>query len=237
MVDAMPDLNLQEAGAQCFPRYQFRDSAQDSLPGLRKKERVDNITDAALQTFRTRYNGEAVTKDAIFDYIYGVLHAPAYRARFASNLNKQLPRIPFAENFRAFADAGRTLADLHTGDETGGEYPLQTEGKPSDFLLGTKKMKFADAEKTTLIVNDRARLTGIPPEAHQYVVNGRTPLEWFIDRYRITRDKYSGVVNDPNAWFGNPSDFIAALRRVVYLSVETTRIVNALPNPFPEPPA
>ena len=93
-------------------------------------------------------------------------------------------------------------------------------------------MRFSDAEKTALVVNEHIRLEGIPAEAHQYQVNGRTPLEWFIDRYRITRDKESGIVNDPNGWFGNPRDLVAAFRRIVHLSVETTRIVEGLPEAF-----
>ena len=91
-------------------------------------------------------------------------------------------------------------------------------------------MRFSDGDKTTLIVNDYVRLSGIPAEAHQYVVNGRTPLEWFIDRYRVTTDKRSGIVNDPNGWFEDPRDLIAAIRRIVHVSVETVRIVNGLPN-------
>lgn len=100
------------------------------------------------------------------------------------------------------------------------------------YQIGTRKMRFADEAKTTLIVNDHVRLAGIPTEAHEYVVNGRTPLEWFIDRYRITQDKESGIVNDPNGWFDDPRDLVAAFRRIVHLSVETVRIINELPEPF-----
>ena len=92
-------------------------------------------------------------------------------------------------------------------------------------------MRFADENKTSLIVNDYVKLTGIPSEAHKYQVNGRTPIEWFIDRYRITRDSHSGIVNDPNDWFDSPEDLISSFKRIVYLSVETVRIVEALPNP------
>ena len=90
-------------------------------------------------------------------------------------------------------------------------------------------MRFADDERSLLIINEHIRLAGIPPEAHLYEVNGRTPLEWFIDRYRIVQDKQSGIVNDPNAWFDDPRDLIAAFRRIVYVSVETDRVVRGLP--------
>ena len=91
-------------------------------------------------------------------------------------------------------------------------------------------MSFADDEKTTLIINEHVRLSGIPEEAHHYVVNGRTPLEWFIDRYKITEDEDSCITNDPNGWFENPRDLITAIERIVYVSVESTKIIENLPS-------
>ena len=185
-----------------------------------------------------RYADAEITKDAIFDYVYGVLHAPAYRERFANDLSKALPRIPMAPDFDAFERAGRDLAVLHLGYETCAEHPLELVAtrpgglEPQHFVLGNRAMRFADDARTILIVNDHVRLVGIPREAHGYVVNGRTPLEWFIDRYRVTQDKESGIVNDPNGWFSEPEDVIAAIRRIVHVSVETTRIVAGLPEPF-----
>lgn len=201
-------------------------------------QRVDNITDWALATFREHYADAGITKDAIFDYVYGILHAPAYRERFANDLSKALPRIPFAPDFHAFAAAGRDLAALHLGYETVPEYPLEVVPTGVDRLeshhyrLTKRAMRFADNAKTVLIVNDHVRLAGIPPEAHDYVVNGRSPLGWFIDRYRIKQDKNSGIVNDPNGWFEQPEDIVPAIRRIVHVSVETARIVAGLPTPF-----
>ncbi len=244
MVDRMPDLHFVAFG-QCFPRYRYRQpaAAQDALPGIAAKiERVDNISDVGVRAVRVRYADNTITKDDVFAYVYGVLHAPAYRERFANDLTKALPRVPFAPDFRAFADAGARLADLHLGYETGPEYPLDVifagegEPEPDHFRLGTRRMRLDDdktTHKTTLVVNDHIRLAGIPAEAHDYEVNGRTPLGWLIDRYRIARDKESGLVNDPNAWFADdPRGLAAAVRRVVHLSVETARLVAALPAPF-----
>ena len=91
-------------------------------------------------------------------------------------------------------------------------------------------MRFADKNtKDTLIINERVQLSGIPAEAHRYVVNGRTPLEWFIDRYRIRQDKNSGIINDPNGWFEDPRDLVTAIERIVYVSVESTKIIESLP--------
>ena len=242
VADTMPDIQLMFNG-QYFPRYRYRERAevQRELPGIESgREGIDNISDTALRAFRVRYNDNTITKDAIFDYVYGVLHASAYRERFANDLAKELPRIPLAPDFHAFAKAGRELAELHLGYETCAEYPLEIvfalegEPRPAHFRIGDRAMRFADDEKTVLAVNEHVSLRGIPDLAHTYQVNGRTPLEWFIDRYRITQDKESGIVNDPNGWFDDPSELIAAIRRIVHISVETARIVSALPEPIAE---
>ncbi len=202
---------------------------------------VDNITDTALRAFWERYTDGDITKDSIFDYVYGVLHAPTYRERFANDLAKALPRIPMAPDFHAFAEAGSELATLHLGYETCAEYPLKIVAEQPGglqthhFRIGTRAMRFADEARSVLIVNDHVRLKGVPAEAHQYMVNGRTPLEWFIDRYRVATDSRSGIENDPNGWFAKPEDLIAAIRRIVHVSVETVRIVTALPDPCLEP--
>ncbi|MCY4589990.1 MAG: hypothetical protein OXE86_05365 [Alphaproteobacteria bacterium] len=242
VVDTMPDLHFVEESCQCFPRYRYQiRTGQQSLPGLGPPpERLDNISETALRAFRAQHGDNGITKDAIFDYVYGVLHAPAYRERFANDLAKDLPRIPFAADFQAFAEAGRRLSELYLGYETCPQYPLGVEfigpgePRPEHHCIGERAMRFADDERTALTVNDHVRLVEIPPEAHEYEVNGRTPLEWFIDRYRIARDRQSGIVNDPNAWFDDPRDLIAAFRRIVHVSVETSRIVASLPCPFPD---
>ena len=231
MVDCMPDLHFVGFG-QCFPRYRYERREQSDLldedAGL---VRIDNISDTALAAFRTRYADSKITKDAIFNYIYGVLHAADYRARFADDLSKTLPRIPLAPDFHAFSEAGRKLAELHLGYETGPEYTLVTEieGKSSAPIFGSRAMRFDGEGDSVLVVNERLRLLGIPPEVHRYEVNGRTPLGWFIDRYRVKTDKESGITNDPNAWFPDEESFIAAVCRIVHLSVESVRIVDTLP--------
>lgn len=229
MVDCMPDLHFVAFG-QCFPRYRFvRKQALSLLEETSGLERVDNISDTALAAFRTHYQDPAISKDAIFAYVYGVLHAPDFRARFAHDLAKSLPRIPFAPDFQAFAQAGVALAALHLHHETGPQYPLTPQVTGTGPLFTPRAMGLAGENNSVLVVNDHLRLAGIPPEAHRYQVNGRTPLGWLIDRYRVTTDKHSGIRNDPNAWFADEAAFIAAVGRIVYLSVETVRIVEELP--------
>ena len=153
MVDAMPDVQLMFNG-QCFPRYRYQQPAdgQGQLPGIQASlERIDNITDTALRQFRIHYRDSTITKDAIFDYVYGVLHAPDYRERFANDLTKELPRIPFAP-FHAFTKAGRELAALHLGYEHCDEHPLELvfaqpgEPRPEHFRLGTRDQSTSSSE-------------------------------------------------------------------------------------------
>ena len=241
VTNTMPDLELISKG-QCFPRYRYPKPTDypdtlDELPGIKgDPDCIDNISDTALCAFCEYYRDDTITKDAIFDYVYGVLHAPSYREEFANDLSKVIPRIPFAPDFHAFAEAGKELAALHLGYETCEQYSLSLvfahdgEPQPYHFRLTEKAMRFATPAKTTLIINEHVSLTGIPQAAHQYVVNGRTPLEWLIDRYRIKRDKESGILNDPNGWFENPRDLVTAIERIVYVSVESTRIIEGLPS-------
>ena len=246
MTDTLPDLELISKG-QCFPRWQYprpvdASNTTSEFQGFEEApERIDNISDTALQAFQEHYSDDTITKDDIFDYVYGILHAPSYREQFANDLSKMIPRIPFAPDFHVFAEAGKALADLHLNYENCEQYrdlnvepltpSLLWEEKPEHFLLGKRAMRFADKqERTTLIINEHVCVSGIPEEAHRYVVNGRTPLEWFIDRYKIKQDKNSGIINDPNGWFENPRDLITAIAHIVYISVESTKIIEALPS-------
>ena len=235
VVDSMPDLHLIAFG-QCFPKYRYlanSETQKDLLGTANTLDRVDNITDATLKTFRVYYGDPKITKTAVFDYIYGVLHAPDFRERFANDLAKELPRIPFADDFHAFADAGKALARLHLGYETCRKHRLEVASQVRDnasrYALDKRKMRYVDDEKSILAINDVTELRGIPPDAHRYEVNGRTPLDWLIDRYHVVQDRQSGIVNDPNAWFDKPQDLLAAIERVVHASVETARIIKGLP--------
>ncbi len=247
MTNTMPDLGFSEA-CQCFPRYQYpkpsdTPNTSDSLLDVDDSpDRTDNISDTALKAFQKHYRTDKITKDDIFYYVYGILHAPSYREQFANDLSKMLPRIPYAPDFTAFADAGYKLAELHLNYETCKKYPLAVaypnmsppptdleNADPNLFLLTEKAMRFGDIERRSLLINEHIRLTSIPEDAHRYIVNGRSPLEWFVDRYYIKTDKDSGIVNDPNGWFADPRDIVSAIRRIVYVSVESARLVDALP--------
>ncbi|WP_413626741.1 type ISP restriction/modification enzyme [Luteibacter sp. Lutesp34] len=205
--------------------------------------RRDALTDEGLEHFRSAYPNETISKEDVFYYIYGLLHSPDYRARYADNLAKELPRIPCvktAADFWAFSRAGRALAELHLGYETVAPYPVRvdTGGKHiADTDYRVEKMRYGKRGKekdlTTLHYNNTITLTGIPLEAYDYVVNGKPALDWVVERQCVKTDKASGIVNDANDWaietMGNPKYPLELFQRVITVSLETMRIVKILP--------
>lgn len=246
IVNRMADLNLMSGGAQCFPLYYYEEAPKDDLLGKASSEpyiRRDAITSAALAAFRKAYADEKIGKEDLFYYVYGILHSPEYKTRFEADLKKQLPRIPYASDFWAFSKAGHELARWHLNYETVEPYPLQHTGQldlGDAALYRVQKMTWAKRrvdgklteDKTTLIYNSRISLAGIPPEALEYIVNGKPALEWVIERYQVTTDKDSGIVNDPNDWaieHDDPAYIFNLVKRVVRVSVETVKVVKSLP--------
>ena len=200
ITDTTPDIQLQFNG-QAFPRYRYetdtavapgRLALADPTTGSQDKPgpdgRVDNITDWCLGQFQQRYNDSSITKDDVWAYIYGVLHAPDWRTRYANDLRKGLPRIPFAPDFWAFRDAGWDLIDLHLGFETCEPWPLTIKAPddPDDgsFYRIESRMRWdrtRDSDRklvdnrSVLHINSRCSIEGIPDEARLYEVNGKTP--------------------------------------------------------------
>lgn len=224
-VTSVPDLHLMGpgTGTQCFPFYVYDED------GMRR----ENITEAALSEFRERY-GEAVTRWDVFDYVYGVLHSPVYRASFAGSLRRELARVPMvaAGAFAGFVDAGRRLRILHTGFGDGERYPLGREER-DPFTWRVERMRLS-RDRTAIEVNDSLTLTGLPPEALAYEVGGRPAVQWVIDHVAVRRDAPSGIVHNPN-----PPEceraVVDLLLRVVHVAVESTRIIWGLPPLEPVP--
>ncbi len=222
IANCITDLHLCAAvdAHQCFPFYVYDEDGSN---------RRENITDWALQQFRQHYGDDAIGKWDIFHYVYGVLHHPGYRTKFADNLKRELPRIPFAPDFRAFASAGKELSRLHLDYEKLEPYPLtwlETPGVPLSYRVADKMRLSKD--KTTLIVNPSLTLSAIPPEALQYRLGNRSALEWVIDQYQVSEDKRSGIRSDPNR-ADDPEYIVRLVGQVVRVSIETVRIVAGLP--------
>lgn len=219
----------------------------------------DGITDWILQEVRNRYGrSKEITKEHIFYYVYGLLHSPQYCKRFAADLKKSLPRIPIVEkleDFLSFYKAGKKLADLHLNYETVPAYEdvhVVMEGKEEEFrgnlaadykpiyhiktdfdYYAVDKMKFPKkGQKDTIIYNQNIRIENIPAEAYEYVVNGKSAIEWIMERYQQTQDKKSLIKNNPNDWsieHNQPRYILDLLLSVITLSCETVEIVNTLP--------
>ena len=238
-VRRLPDLNLLAAGTQCFPFYvYFRGKKQD------------NILDGALEKFRAQYKNNRISKMDIFHYIYAILHHPVYRERFRGNLLRELPRVPFAPDFRAFADIGAKLADLHINYESAPEYDLQQihsvdeqqrdlglesgdKKMPAD--LRVEKMRYGrdgrKADKSLVRYNESLSFE-LPDGVHEYKVNGKSPVEWVVDRYRVSEDKDSGIIQNPNDWADeqkNPAYILSLLKKSAHIGVASAKLIRALP--------
>jgi len=212
--------------------------------GTPQRKRRDAITNEGFAHFTAAYPGESISKEDVFYYIYGLLHSPDYRERYADNLGKALPRIPCVKSstdFWSYSRAGRALAELHLNYETvpmHASAKIEHGSKPlTDADYRVEKMKFGktgkDKDRTTVIYNGRITVTGIPLEAYDYIVNGKPAIEWVMERQCVKTDKDSGIVNDANDWaietMNNPRYPLELLLRVVTVSLETMKIVRSLP--------
>lgn len=254
MTDTVPNLHMMDTG-QAFALYWYEDSSKTNdptRPGLAgfgqqdapgRYKRHDGINDFMLEQYRRVYDDPSIAKEDVFYYVYGVLHSPEYRTRFEADLKKMLPRIPFTEDFWAFSRAGRELGELHVGyesvepwpvTETRTQLPFTVDGQQVDdqALYRAQKMKWAGnartPDKSVIIYNQYFTLSNIPLNAYEYIVNGKSALEWILERYAITQDKESKIVNDPNEWSDDPRYIIDLVKRIVRVSMETNRIVATL---------
>ncbi|TWA52120.1 putative helicase [Azospirillum baldaniorum] len=248
VANEVPNMHLTDTG-QCFPLYWYEKLdtrkkkpqaemfAADAISDADGYVRHDGVSDWALSAFRHQYGSTSISKEDIFWYVYGILHSPEYKTRFAADLKKMVPRIPFAADFWAFCNAGRALGEWHLNYDTVEPYPVKEEAKrvimePEDYRV--HKMAFGkkggQKDQSVIIYNPQLVLSGIPLEAYGYVVNGKSAIEWVMERYAWSKHKESGIVNDPNDWSEDPRYIVDLLRRVVRVSVESVRIIQTLPS-------
>lgn len=246
------------SNGQCFPLYWYeeRDNYSKSLfdddTDTDKYVRRDGISDWILKEVRKRFgNSKAITKEHIFYYVYGILHSPQYRERFAADLKKSLPRIPIVEDvqdFMAFYKAGKALAELHLNYEQVPASPDvivhiadAPDGTSRYDHFAVEKMVFPKVrdekgklvpDKSRIIYNCSITIENIPAKAYEYIVNGKSAIEWIMERYAITQDKKSLIVNDPNDWskeHENPTYIFDLLLSIINVSTQTVDIINSLP--------
>ena len=235
----IPDLHL-IGDTQCFPLYYYEENQKQSpnLFDINGKDDIiqrDGVSDFILDRAHKMY-GKTVNKEDIFYYVYGFLHSTEYREMFSNDLKKMLPRLPLVEDVRDFwhfSKAGRALAELHLNYETVPAYEdVIVKGAESKFYT-IEKMRFPKKDqKDTIIYNSKIVLENIPSKAYEYIVNGKSAVEWIMERYQITTHKESGIKNDPNDWaieVQNPRYILDLLLSVINVSVQTVDIVNNLP--------
>jgi predicted helicase len=239
MTDKIPDIQVIE-NSQYFPLNYYEKSDKNSpslFPSGGENEYIERsgISNFILEEARKVY-GKKLEKEDIFYYVYGFLHSPEYREMFTNDLKKMLPRLPLVEDvkdFWAFSKAGRALAELHVNYETvPASKDAKVSGEDSGFYT-VEKMRFPKKDqKDTILYNSKITISNIPLKAYEYVVNGKSAIEWIMERYQVTTHKESGIKNDPNDWskeVGNARYILDLLLSIINVSVQTLDIVDGLP--------
>jgi predicted helicase len=240
ITDKVADIHY-NGDTQCFPLYFYEENTniQKGLfdsDGGQDYIRRDGVSDFILERTKKQYGGTNITKEDIFYYVYGFLHSPEYQETFANDLKKMLPRLPLVDDvkdFWNFSKSGRQLADIHLNYESVEPYPnVEVIGEDSGYFK-VEKMKFPKKDqKDTIIYNGKITIHNIPLEAYEYVVNGKSAIEWIMERYQITTHKESQITNDPNDWaeeVGNPRYILDLLLSIINVSMKTREIVGNLP--------
>jgi len=218
--------------------------------------RADNITDWALKQFRQHYEqpspqpspasgrgrsaaggegkAQRITKEAIFHYCYAVLHDPLYREKYALNLKREFPRIPFYENFWQWAAWGEALMKLHIGYESVEPFKLERTDIPDEKVraagLQPKALLRADEDAGSITQDSETTLRGIPPEAWDYKLGNRCALEWALDQYKEKKPKDPTIREKFDTYrFADYKEKVIDLRmRLTTVSVETEQIAQAM---------
>lgn len=239
--DQVTDLCFTSAHCQCFPLYWYEKAEPEDGQGLffvTDDEVVDGyrrryaIGADALRSFRQKYGDTSIAELDIFHYIYAVFHSGDYRERYRNNLAKEMPRIPLLKDFWAWANVGKELMDLHLHYENAAPWPgVRVAGDHGQDIHVTKPGFVSKGRRDVFCINGQVRIEGIPPEANEYKVNGRSPLEWIQDQYVYEVDKDSGIVDDPNQY--DPAKggryVLDLAMSLVTVSMKTIELVKSLP--------
>ena len=239
ITNLITDINILDASTQCFPLYYYEEnvSMQKTLFDSSDQEKYvqrDAISDFILDQAKKQY-GKTVTKEDIFYYVYGFLHNKQYRETFANDLKKMFPRLPLVNDVRDFwaiSKAGRKLAHLHLDYENIPPCPNVLILGDEDRFYHVEKMRFNKNQKNTIIYNSKITITDIPIKAYSYIINGKSAIEWIMERYQISTHKDSGIKNDPNGWaneVGNPRYILDLLLSIINVSIQTVDIIESLP--------
>ena len=218
-----------------YPLY-YNEKSLDSTLFNFKENKKDGITDFIYNLAREKYGVPRITKEDIFYYVYGFLHNEDYRKEFEADLKKTIPKLPLVneyQDFKKYSDIGRELAELHLNYETL-EKPegVIVEGEELGNYRVEKMSFIKKGVKDTIIYNSSITIKNIPLEAYDYQVNGKSAIEWIMERYAVTTNKDSGITNDPNLWcdeHNDPKYILNLLLSIITLSLKTNKLVKELP--------
>lgn len=221
--------------ANFYPLYYSEESSNSTL-FTSKENKQDGITDFIYNLAREKYGVPRITKEDIFYYVYGFLHNEDYRKEFEADLKKTIPKLPLVDeyqDFKKYSDIGRELAELHLNYETL-ERPegVIVEGEELGNYRVEKMSFIKKGVKDTIIYNSSITIKNIPLEAYDYQVNGKSAIEWIMERYAVTTNKDSGITNDPNLWCDEHNDskyILNLLLSIITLSLKTNELVKELP--------
>lgn len=220
-----------------IPDYQFMMNGQGFM-------RYDNEVDE-MSLFQNNDNMSrdfadklGLNLDETFAYVYGLLNSREYQEKYANDLKKDLARIPIVKNKEKYVEVGQKLMDLHINYEELPVYDgaeITIAEKPSYKVT---KMRFAKKrdekgksvnDLSTIIFNSDITISNIPEKAYEYVVNGRSAIEWIMDQYQVKTDKKSGITDDPNDYSEDEKYIFNLLLRIINVSVQTVDLINSLP--------
>jgi len=233
------DLQIIE-NSQQFPLFYYEENTSRQKGMFDEDNKNDFIRRDAISNFilerAKKIYGKNVTKEDIFYYVYGFLHSKVYRETFANDLKKMLPRLTLVEDvkdFWAFSKAGRKLAELHLNYEAVEPFAdVKVTGDDGKFYT-VDKLRFPKKDqKDTIIYNSKITISNIPTLAYEYVVNGKSAIEWIMERYQVKTNQDSGITNNPNDWAvetDNPRYILDLLLSIINVSVQTLDIVENLP--------
>ncbi|GAA8603283.1 DEAD/DEAH box helicase family protein [Helicobacter pylori] len=215
--DAIPDTHF-IGDAKAYPLYYY-----DELGN-----RYNAISGYALNLFRRHYQDDSIVEEEIFYYIYAIFHHKGYLKKYKNSLAKEAPRIALSEDFKELSVLGKELAELHLNYESGEmhtsvEYNLLENAEVEGYYDVVKMTKKGDR----IIYNHHITITQIPKKAFDYVVNGKSAIDWVIERYSITTDKDSLIENNPNHYAGGKYIF-ELLCRVITLSVKSVDLIEKI---------
>ncbi|EMH36892.1 type III restriction enzyme, res subunit [Helicobacter pylori GAM71Ai] len=217
--DAIPDTHF-IGDANAYPLYYYDDLGN----------RYNAISGYALNLFRRHYKDNAIVEEEIFYYIYAIFHHKGYLEKYKNSLAKEAPRIALSEDFKELSMLGKELAELHLNYESGEMHDsvkhnlLENAGMEGYYdVVQMKKDKKGDR----IQYNHHITITQIPKKAFDYVVNGKSAIDWVIERYSITTDKDSLIENNPNHYAGGQYVF-ELLCRVITLSVKSVDLIEKI---------